>query len=229
MNIGILGTGGVGRTIAAKLASLGHDVVIGTRDPKATLTVTEKSAMGGAPFAEWHKDHGAVRLATHAEAAAHGDLIINATSGQGSLDALRLAGGSANLGGKTLLDVSSPLDFSKGMPPTLFVCNEASLGEQIQAAFPEARVVKTLNTLTAALMVAPGLLPEPTNVFLSGNDAGAKEEARALLRQFGWADADMIDLGDITTARGTEQVLPIWIRLWGALQTPMFNFRVVKA
>lgn len=228
MKIGILGTGGVGRTIAAKLASLGHDVMIGTRDPRATLANTEKSAMGGAPFAEWHKDHGAVKLGTHAVAAAHGGLVVNATNGSGSLEALKLAG-AENLGTKVLLDISNPLDFSKGMPPTLFVCNDDSLGERIQKAFPKVRVVKSLNTLTAALMVDPGLLPERTNIFLSGNDAGAKDEVRALLRWFGWADADMIDLGDITTARGSEQVLPIWVRLWGAIGTPMFNFRIVKA
>ncbi|MFN3874647.1 MAG: NADPH-dependent F420 reductase [Flavobacteriales bacterium] len=228
MNIGILGSGGVGRAIAAKCASLGHDVMIGTRDVQATMASTARSPMGGAPFAEWHKGHGQVKVGAYAQAAAHGALLINATSGAGSLEALRLAG-EQGIAGKTLIDISNPLDFSKGMPPTLFVCNDDSLGERIQRAFPEARVVKTLNTLTAALMVSPGLLAERTSIFLSGNDAGAKEEARALLRQFGWADADMIDLGDITTARGTEQLLPIWIRLWGALQTPMFNFRVVKA
>lgn len=227
MRIGIFGTGGVGRTIAAKLASLGHDVMIGTRDPNRTLANTEKSPMGGAPFGEWHKDHPGIRLGTHAEAATHGELLVNATNGNGSLDALKLAGES-NLGTKVLLDISNPLDFSKGMPPTLFVCNDDSLGERIQRAFPKVRVVKSLNTLTAALMVEPALLPERTNIFLSGNDTGAKDEVRAVLRGFGWADTDMIDLGDITTARGTEQILPVWIRLWGALQTPMFNFRIVK-
>jgi predicted dinucleotide-binding enzyme len=227
MKIGIFGTGGVGRTIAAKLTSLGHDVMLGTRDEQATLARTEGGAMGGAAFKDWHKDNTTVKLGTHAAAAAHGELLINATNGGGSLEALTLAG-EANLGTKTLLDISNPLDFSKGMPPTLFVCNDDSLGERIQKAFPKMRVVKGLNTLTAALMVDPALLPEPTNIFLSGNDAAAKDEVRGVLRQFGWSDADMIDMGDITTARGTEQILPIWIRLWGALGTPMFNFRIEK-
>jgi predicted dinucleotide-binding enzyme len=228
MKIGIFGTGGVGRTLAAKLTSLGHDVMLGTRDVQATLARTEGGPMGGAAFKDWHAGHKAIKLGTHAEAAAHGELLINATNGGGSLEALTLAG-EANLGTKALLDISNPLDFSKGMPPTLFVCNDDSLGECLQKAFPRLRVVKSLNTLTAGLMVDPALLPERTNIFLSGNDAAAKDEVRDVLRQFGWTDADMIDMGDMTTARGTEQVLPIWIRLRGALGTPMFNFRIVKA
>lgn len=228
MKIGIFGTGGVGRTIAAKLTSLGHDVMLGTRDEQATLARTEGGPMGGAAFKDWHKDNTQVKLGTHAAAAAHGELLINATNGGGGLEALTMAG-EANLGTKALLDISNPLDFSKGMPPTLFVCNDDSLGERIQKAFPKLRVVKGLNTLTAGLMVDPALLPERTNIFLSGNDAAAKDEVRGVLRQFGWTDADMIDMGDISTARGTEQILPIWIRLWGALGTPMFNFRIVKA
>ncbi len=230
MKIGIFGTGGVARTIAAKLVVLGHDVMLGTRDRAATLARTEGGppSGGGAAFKDWHKDNAQVKLGTHAEAAAHGELLINATNGGGSIEALTLAG-EKNLGTKVLLDISNPLDFSRGMPPTLFVCNDDSLGERIQKTFPKVRVVKSLNTLTAGLMVDPALLPEPTNIFLSGNEAGAKEEVRGVLRQFGWKDADMIDLGDITTARGSEQILPIWIRLWGALGTPMFNFRIVKA
>lgn len=228
MKIGIFGTGGVGRTIAAKLTSLGHDVMLGTRDIQATRARSEGGPMGGAAFKDWHADNAAIKLGTHADAAAHGEVLINATNGGGSIEALTLAG-EANLGNKVLLDISNPLDFSKGMPPTLFVCNDDSLGERIQNAFPKLRVVKSLNTLTAGLMVDPALLPERTNIFLSGNDADAKQEVRTLLHQFGWSDGDMIDLGDITTARGSEQVLPIWIRMWAALGTPMFNFRIVKA
>jgi predicted dinucleotide-binding enzyme len=119
------------------------------------------------------------------------------------------------------------LDFSKGMPPTLSICNTDSLGEQIQRTFPKVKVVKSLNTLNAYLMVNPGLLPEPTNIFLNGNDTGAKAEVRKLLVTFGWKDEYIIDMGDISTARGTEQLLPIWVRLWGTLQTPMFNFKIV--
>ncbi len=226
MKIGILGTGGVGRTIAEKLTTLGHEVAIGTRDVQKALARTEKTMMAGAPLPEWLKANPAIRLVTHAEAAAFGELVINATSGQGSPEALRMAGNGIN--GKTLLDISNPLDFSKGMPPTLTVCNDDSLGESLQRKFPEARIVKGFNTLAAPLMVNPGILPERTNLFICGNDAGAKEEVKGLMTSFGWKADEIIDLGDITMARGTEQILPIWVRLMGALGTPMFNFRIVK-
>jgi predicted dinucleotide-binding enzyme len=169
-----------------------------------------------------------IQLSAFEEAAAFGDLVVNATSGSGALPAQELAG-RANLAGKTLLDISNPLDFSKGMPPTLTISNTDSLGELIQRSFPDIRVVKSLNTVTASLLVNPGLLPEDTHIFLNGNDAGAKDEVRSMLRSFGWKDHCIIDMGDISTARGTEQILPIWVRLWGALQTPMFNFRIVTA
>jgi len=228
MKIGIFGTGMVGRTIAGKLASLGHDVMIGTRDVQATQAKMGKEGSEPSPFASWHQANPTVKLGTHAQAAAHGALLVNATNGGGSLDALNTAKAS-DLSGKVLLDIANPLDFSKGMPPSLTVCNTDSLGETIQRTFPNLLVVKTLNTLTASLMVAPDLLPERTNVFLSGNDMPAKAEVRELLRSFGWAAEDIIDLGDITTARGTEQILPIWVRLYGALQSPLFNFRIVQA
>jgi 8-hydroxy-5-deazaflavin:NADPH oxidoreductase len=228
MKIGIFGTGGVGRTIAAKLAGAGHEVMIGTRDVQATLGKSEKGPMGGAPFKEWQAENPAVKLATHAEAAEFGELLVNATNGGGTLDVLRLAG-EGRLGSKVLLDIANPLDFSKGMPPTLTICNDDSLGETIQREFPRLRVVKGLNTLTASLMLEPGRLSETTNLFICGNDQDAKSDVRELLASFGWKTQDIIDLGDITMARGTEQILPIWVRLWGALGTPMFNFKIVQA
>jgi predicted dinucleotide-binding enzyme len=142
-----------------------------------------------------------------------------------SLEVLSQAGAD-NLAGKLLVDISNPLDFSAGMPPTLFVKDTDSLGEQIQRAFPAARVVKTLNTLNANLMVHPDLLQETSSVFVSGDDADAKKQATELLESFG--HRDVIDLGDITTARGTEMLLPVWLRLWGALGTPAFNFKIVR-
>jgi len=153
--------------------------------------------------------------------------VINATAGTGSLEALKLAG-DGNLKGKIVIDIANPLDFSKGMPPTLSVCNSDSLGEQIQRAFPQVTVVKTLNTMTAALMVDPGQLAGGDHhVFVSGNDTGAKARVTELLKSwFGWRQ--VIDLGDITTARGTEMILPLWLRLWGALGTPMLNFKIVR-
>ena len=226
MNIGILGTGVVGQTLAAKLVELGHTVMIGTRDVAGTLARSENDMYGNPPFRVWQQNHSQIMLGTFAAAAAHGMLIIHATNGAAALDILNQAG-AANLDGKTLIDISNPLDFSQGMPPTLFVKDTDSLGGRIQRAFPNARVVKTLNTLTAYLMVAPQQLAGGDHtLFLSGNDAAAKSEAAELLRTFGWQD--IIDLGDISTARATEMLLPVWLRLYGALQTPMFNLKVVR-
>jgi hypothetical protein len=202
----------------------GHQVVLGTRSPK---DLGAKRGMGG-PLAEFLKTTGGkARLASFAETAQHGEVVINATSGTGSLAALQQAG-AANLKGKILIDVANPLDFSKGMPPTLTVCNTDSLAEQIQRAFPDVRVVKSLNTLTTALMAEPALVAGGDHhIFVSGNDAAAKAKVTALLKDwFGWKH--VIDLGDITTARGTEMILPLWVRLMVALGTPLFNFKVVR-
>jgi predicted dinucleotide-binding enzyme len=226
MKIAVLGTGHVGQTLAGRLAELGHEVTVGTRDVTATLARTDSDAMGNPPYSAWAAAHPAVRLAPFAEAAAAADLIVNATSGDVSLAALEAAGRD-NLAGKVLLDVSNPLDFSAGFPPTLFVKDTDSLAEQIQAAFPDARVVKSLNTLTAALMVEPRQLADGDHsIFMSGNDAAAKETVAALLASFG--HTDVIDLGDISTARGPEMYLPIWLRLMNALSVPIFNIKVVR-
>ena len=226
MRIAVLGTGAVGPTIAEALSALGHDVVMGTRDPQATLARTEPGATGGPPFAAWHAAHSRIDVATYADAAARADLVVNATNGAGSLEALAAAG-AANLAGKVLMDIANPLDFSQGFPPSLNPVNTDSLGEQIQRAFPEARVVKTLNTMTASVMVDPARVAGGDHsVFVSGNDAAAKEIVSGLLKEFG--HRDIIDLGDITTARGAEMVLPIWVRIWGALGTGAFNFKVAR-
>jgi predicted dinucleotide-binding enzyme len=215
MKIGILGTGIVGKTIGTKLVQLGHDVKMGSRTAN-----NEKAS-------EWVKASGAnASQGTFAEAAAFGELLFNCTSGMVSLEALKIAGAS-NMNGKILIDISNPLDFSKGMPPTLSVCNSDSLGEQIQRAYPQVKVVKTLNTLNCNIMVNPSLVPGSHDIFVSGNDAGAKAKVIDILKSwFGWKT--VIDLGDITTARGTEMLLPIWIRLMGAFQTPNFNFKIVR-
>ena len=227
MRIGILGTGLVGQALAAKLAEAGHEVVIGTRDPAATLARAEPDGYGNPPFGTWHTQHPEVELGTFADAAGHGELLVNATAGAASLDALGLAGG-ANLDGKVLIDIANALDFSRGMPPSLLVANTDSLGERIQRAFPGARVVKTLNTMNALLMVNPGQLADGDHtVFVCGDDPEARVAVTQLLTEaFGWRD--VIDLGDLTAARATEMVLPIWIRLMGTLGTPGFNFKVVR-
>jgi predicted dinucleotide-binding enzyme len=202
MRIAVLGTGTVGRTLAGKLRELGHDVEIGSRSQKDDA-VEFADAAGGA------------------------ELVVNATAGTASLEALRAAG-AENLAGKVLLDVSNALDFSRGRPPRLSVCNDDSVGEQIQREFPEARVVKSLNTVNASVMVDPSLVPGEHSVFVSGNDDGAKAQIRALLMSFGWPESSIVDLGDISTARGAEMYVALWLRLFGAVQTPNFNIRVIS-
>lgn len=225
--IAVLGTGVVAQTIAEKLDQLGYEIIVGTRDIHNTLSKTGNDNFGRPPFKDWQAAHPAIKLGTFKDAASFGEFIVNATSGAGSLEALNMAG-TENLANKVILDIANPLDFSKGMPPSLFICNTDSLGEQIQKAFPEAKVVKSLNTMNAYVMVNPALLPGDHNVFMNGNDSTAKAEVRSLLQQIGWKEGNIIDMGDISTARGTEMLLPIWVRLWGALQTPMFNFHIVK-
>ena len=225
MTYAVLGTGAVGRAIAGRLHELGEDVTVGTRDPRTTQERTEPDGMGNPPYAQWAAQHPGIGLASFSDAAANADVVVNATNGGVSLEVLTLAG-AAHLAGKVLIDIANPLDFSRGMPPTLFVKDDDSLAEQIQRAFPDARVVKTLNTLTAALMVRPDLLPEDSSIFVSGDESEAKATVSALLAQFG--HTDIIDLGDLSTARGTEMLLPVWLRLWGAMGTPMFNFKIVR-
>jgi predicted dinucleotide-binding enzyme len=226
MKIGIFGTGMVAKALADKLATLGHDVMMGTRNPEATLARSRNGGMGNPPFRVWQEQHPVIDLGTFADAARHGDLLINATNGAASLAALTAASADA-IADKVLIDISVPLDFSHGMPPSLFVCNSDSLGEQIQRAFPRARVVKALNTVNASLMIEPKRLADGDHtIFVSGNDAEAKQAATKLLGEFGWTD--VLDLGDISTARGTEMYLPLWLRLFGTVGTPMFSIKVVR-
>jgi predicted dinucleotide-binding enzyme len=216
MRIGVLGTGTVGQTLAGKLVDVGHEVRMGSREA------------GNEKAIEWAAAAGeAASEGTFADAAQFAELVVNATAGGASLEALRAAG-DENLAGKVVLDVANPLDFSGGMPPTLSVANDDSLGEQIQEAFPEARVVKGLNTVNAAVMVTPDALADSTNLFVCGNDQAAKAQVIELLETFGWLSGDILDLGDISAARGMEMYLPLWLRLMAALETPQFNIRVVR-
>lgn len=218
MNIGILGTGMVGATLGSKLVEVGHRVRMGSRtesNTRAAAWVAEAGSGGSA--------------GTFADAAAFGDVVLNCTAGTASLEALEMAGGE-NLAGKILIDLANPLDFSKGMPPSLTVCNTDSLGERIQRAFPEARVVKTLNTVNCSVMVEPSLVPGDHDLFVSGDDPAARAQVVEWLGEwFGWPRENIIDLGGIATARGTEMILPLWVGLMGALGTATFNWRVVRA
>jgi predicted dinucleotide-binding enzyme len=215
MKFGVLGSGMVGSTIATKLVSLGHEVKMGSRDAanekaKAWVASAGRGASQG----------------TFADAAAFGEIVFNCTAGMSSVDALKSAGESA-LRGKVLVDVANPLDFSKGMPPRLSVSNDDSLAETIQRTFPDVKVVKALNTVNANVMVNPGRIPGGHDVFVCGNDAGAKAQVVRLLKEeFGWKNVN--DVGDITAARGTESYLHLWLRLYGALQTADFNVHVVR-
>jgi predicted dinucleotide-binding enzyme len=218
MKIAILGTGIVGGTIGTELVQSGNDIMLGSR-----------SATSEAGLAWLKSVRGSAKLGTFAEAAAFGDIVLDCTNGAHSLDALRAAG-AENLEGKILIQVGNPLDFSQGMPPTLTVSNTDSLGEQTQREFPGVRVVKALNTVNCEIMVAPASLAGDHHLFICGNDAAAKADVTRLLEAwFGWPSAHIIDLGDISNARGTEMFLALWVRLWGALGTPLFNVGIVRA
>jgi predicted dinucleotide-binding enzyme len=217
MKIAVLGTGMVGNAIATKLVNVGHQIMMGSR--------TANSDAGQ----EWLRGVGGkAQVGTFADAATFGEIIFDCTNGANALTALRSAGAN-NLRGKILIQVGNPLDFSKGMPPSLTVCNTDSLGEQTQREFPDVRVVKALNTMNCEIMIAPSRVPGDHDLFICGNDAAAKREGAALLSEwFGWSPANIIDLGDITNSRGTEMFLPLWVRLWGVLGTPHFNIRVIR-
>jgi hypothetical protein len=217
MKIGVLGTGMVGATLAGRLAALGHEVRMGAR--KAGNAKAKAWAAGAGPRAS----EGAF-----ADAAAFGEIVFNCTLGEKALEALRAAK-RENLKGKVLVDVSNPLDFSKGMPPRVLTGpGGESLGEQIQQAFPDALVVKTLNTVNANVMVDPGRVGGESDLFVCGNDAGAKAKVTALLKELGWETSRVHDLGPIVAARGTEAYLLFWLTLMNALKTSDFNVRIVR-
>jgi 8-hydroxy-5-deazaflavin:NADPH oxidoreductase len=215
MKIAVIGTGGVGQTIGSKLVQLGHEVMLGSRD-----TANEKGLA-------WVKATGErASLGTFADAARFGELAFNCTAGTGSIAALTAA--AAGLGGKLVVDLTNALDFSKGMPPSIFTSTSDSLGEQAQKLLTTSHVVKALNHLTASLMVDPKQLAGGAHdALICGNDAGAKARVTELLKDwFGWQS--VIDLGDITASRALEHYLPLWLRLMGSLGTAQFSLKVVK-
>jgi predicted dinucleotide-binding enzyme len=216
MKIGVLGTGMVGQALAGKLVELGHGVRMGAREA------------GNENAVKWAQEAGkGASEGSFADAASHGELLINATAGAHSVEALEAAG-AKSLAGKVLIDVANKLELGEGPLPAIAASDQDSLGEEIQRAFPDARVVKTLNTVNASVMVDPSLVPSSHNIFLSGNDEEAKAEVTELLQAFGWPEGYIIDLGDISTARGAEMYLALWLRLMGALGTPQFNINVLR-
>ncbi len=218
MKIAVLGTGMVGTTLGTKLIELGHDVWLGSRSADNT-----KGATWLGRLADKSKAH----VATFSDAATEAELLFNCTAGVASIQALQAAGES-RMAGKILVDISNPLDFSGGMPPVLSICNDTSLGEQIQATFPRTKVVKTLNTVSAPVMINPASVPGDHTLFISGNDSEAKRTVKSTVLEewFGWRH--VLDLGDISTARGTEMYLPLWVRMWGAIGSPMFNISISR-
>lgn len=229
MKIAVLGTGIVGQTLAGRLSALGHQVTVGTRDPQATLARTESPEGSDTPLLSvWQAAHPLVEIATFGAAAERGELIINATAGGVSLEALAAAG-AANLEGKVILDLANSLDFSHGFPPSLSVVNTDSLAEQIQRAHPTARVVKSLNTMNCKVMVDPAGVPGDHVVFVSGEDPDAKATVAGLLVELGWAPGAIWDLGGLSTARGAEMILPLWLSIMRKLGGGDFNFAVARA
>ena len=226
MRIGIMGTGGVGRTLAGALSERGHEVVMGSRDPEAALANTDVNQQTGTTLSGWHGSNTAVRVATFAEAAAHGEVLMLATAGNGSLTAAEAAGDDP-LVNKVLIDISNPLSWSD-QGPSLTVMNTDSLAEQVQRQHPRARVVKALNTVTAALMVDPSMLAGGDHTLpICGNDDDAKQQVTRWLDEwFGWRD--VLDLGDLSAARATEAYLLFWIRLYQATGSPVVNTKVVR-
>ena len=217
MRYGVLGTGAVGQRLAGKLIELNHEVRMGGRSPD------NERGLGWATSAGERASYG-----TFSDAAAFGETVLNCTAGAASLDALRAAR-PEDIEGKVLIDVSNPLEFSADGAPTLTVCNTDSLAEQIQRELPDARVVKALNTMTNAVMVDPSRIPGPHEAPIAGNDDAAKREVAAMLQSFGWPAGSIVDLGDISAARGMEMWLPLWLRLFQALGTGDFNLHLARA
>ncbi|MEV0374733.1 NAD(P)-binding domain-containing protein [Streptomyces sp. NPDC050636] len=237
MKIAVLGTGAVGRAHAARLTALGHQVIVGTRNPQATRERATADSMGTPPFAAWQEQHPHVPLAHYAGAAAGADLLINATAGATSLEALTAAG-DGNLAGKVLIDTATPNDFTTpvdvplaapwgGSAPLLNPVGSDSLAEQIQRAFPDVKVVKAVNTVAAHLMTDPASLGGGDHtLFVAGNDHEAKRQATELMASYGWQD--IIDLGDLPAARATEMLQPLYLSLARTLGHEHFNLKVIR-
>jgi predicted dinucleotide-binding enzyme len=226
MKVGILGTGSVGRALAEGFVREGHDVLVGTRDLDELMARTEPDRMGTPPFAAWLAEQTGVRAGPFAAVGEHAELLVNATLGSASVDVLRAAA-LADAPGRIVIDASNALDHSGGFPPSLFVVNTDSLAEQIQREFPDARVVKAWNTMTASLMTNPGLLAGGDHsIPICGNDDDARRQVAELLRSFGWRD--VVDLGDLTAARGMEAYVLFWLGLYGATGSPLVNTKIVR-
>lgn len=225
MKITVIGSGVVGQALASRLFQAGHELVMATRDPEVTASRTEPNPQSGVSFSSWYSKHQEVALVPFTAVPGDTQLFINATGGVYSLDILKSIGKEV-LSGKVLLDVSNPLDFSGGWPPSLSICNTDSLAEQIQRTYPDSLVVKSLNTVNYQVMIAPEIVPGNHQLFLSGEDESAKNTVRQLLGEMGWPSERVIDLGGIQSARGTEMMMPMWLGLMGIFGSPILNFEI---
>ncbi|MEU5535931.1 NAD(P)-binding domain-containing protein [Streptomyces sp. NPDC020362] len=216
MRYAVLGTGEVGRTLGGRLVELGYDVTLGSRTKDNPIGQEWATAVGGRAHA-----------GAFADAAAAADVVLNAVGGRVALDALRAAG-AEHLAGKVVVDVCNPLAFEDGQV-RLDPVESDSVAEQIQRMFPDARVVKAMNTVNCQVMVDPGRVPGEHNLFVCGNDAGAKGQVTELLGEFGWPAERVLDLGGIRSARAMEMLLPLWFCLFQKFGHADFNVEVRRA
>lgn len=227
MQITILGTGVVGRTLASKLIAEGHSVTIGTRDPALKRRSKETFGERAITFEQWLDEHPELELLPFSECVRNADVVFNCTPGLMTLTILTGIP-ERDFTDVVVVDVSNPLDFSKGMPPSLNPVNTDSLGEQIQHYLPKAFVVKALNTVNYRVMVDPAILGDKHQLFVCGDHPEAKKKLASLLQEFGWLESQILDLGDLTHARGMEMMLPLWVGVWQVLGTTRFNFGVTS-
>lgn len=213
MKIAVLGTGMVGKTLGTALVDKGHEVTMGSRSADNPEGLEWAGQAGG-------------RLTTFDNACADASLVINATSGSAGTAVISSIPAD-HLAGKTLIDVSNPLDFSQGFPPSLLVCNDDSLAEQIQRTAPGANVVKALNTINCAIMVNPSALGDDHQIFIAGGDEKAKTQTLELLAEFGWKPQQILDLGELKAARALEMYLPLWANIMSVRGDANFNIRIV--
>ncbi|MFJ9819025.1 NADPH-dependent F420 reductase [Streptomyces sp. NPDC101151] len=216
MRYAVLGTGEVGRTLGGRLVELGYDVTLGSRTRDNPIAAEWATAAGGRAHAGAFSD-----------AAAAADMVLTAVGGRVALDALRAAG-AEHLAGKVVVDVCNPLSFEDGQL-RLDPVESDSVAEQIQRAFPDARVVKAMNTVNCQVMVDPGRVPGEHNLFVCGDDAGAKQQVTELLGEIGWPAGRVLDLGGIRSARAMEMLLPLWFGLFQKFGHADFNFEVRRA
>jgi 8-hydroxy-5-deazaflavin:NADPH oxidoreductase len=212
--VGVLGSGVVGQQLAIGFSGCGHDVMIGTRDPDKP------------ELREWLSGDGAgIRPGSFQEVGAHGELLVLAVLGDAAEQAIAAAG-RENFSGKVVIDAMNPLDFSGGFPPKLSITGEDSLGERVQRALPEARVVKAFNTIGNQYFVNPQFSDGQPTMLIAGDDDQAKGTVTDLLADFGWSD--VVDLGGIEGSRELEAICIAWVKLIGVRGSADHGFQLLS-